>query len=63
VRLVPADHGVVGTLDDARVTHGICLPCAERLLEEYRRTRPDCAAAAELDSLLDWGKDTVACAS
>jgi hypothetical protein len=30
-------------LDEAGVTHGICLPCADRMLEEFRQRQ----AAAE----------------
>jgi hypothetical protein len=26
-------------LDEAGVTHGICLPCADRMLEEFRQTQ------------------------
>jgi len=26
-------------LDEGGVTHGICLPCADRMLEEFRQTQ------------------------
>jgi hypothetical protein len=52
--------GMAEPLDDPRVTHGICLACAEHVLEEHRQTCVVCrVVSAETVSLPDRRRETV----